>query len=109
MGRVGQSTFVNYAPAPKRSNEKREYKVHAVNAFDSTRKRMSVVVQCKDEYHLLVKGADNVMLERSSKKDPDLERALTKFSQEGLRTLVIGRRKLAAEEFNKWLVAYEKA
>ena len=48
-------------------DEEVKYKVLGVNEFNSDRKRMSIVVQKEGENHgiLLVKGADNVILERS--------------------------------------------
>ena len=45
----------------------REYEVLAINEFNSTRKRMSVLVKHQGKYILLSKGADNVMEERASK------------------------------------------
>ena len=42
-----------------------EFDILATIPFDSTRKRMSVIVQHKDEVIVLSKGADNVMLDRA--------------------------------------------
>lgn len=90
--------------------KKLQYKIIALNAFTSTRKRMSMVVQNdKGDYLLLVKGADNVMLERSAWIDVALEAALTAMAKEGLRTLVIGHRKLNKEEVTTWMAEFTKA
>lgn len=93
------------------------YNILALNAFTSARKRMSVVAQKvpapgsddKAEYLLLVKGADNMMMERGVAADPHLEAHLTMFAQEGLRTLVIGRRRIPEAEFSSWIKEYESA
>jgi len=90
-----------------------EYQILAVNAFDSARKRMSVVVQKGGEFFLFAKGADNVMLDRSSVASKNLganlDEALTNFAGEGLRTLVIGRRTLRQDECRRWLDKYQAA
>jgi len=107
----------------------------AVNKFDSTRKRMSVVVRSPPQLGsicmLLCKGADSAML------DPDVcatrDNTLTKFennddgsdweasnllgiqahlgafASEGLRTLVLGIRILSEQECTAWLNKYDKA
>ena len=62
--------------------------------FNSTRKRMSVIVKNGDGIRLYCKGADNIMMARL---DPNsnqemlkkTEAMLTVFSNVGLRTLVI--------------------
>eukprot|EP00928_Gymnodinium_smaydae_P062190 TRINITY_DN4610_c0_g1_i1.p1 TRINITY_DN4610_c0_g1~~TRINITY_DN4610_c0_g1_i1.p1 ORF type:complete len:1745 (+),score=408.37 TRINITY_DN4610_c0_g1_i1:493-5235(+) len=86
------------------------YTVEALNAFTSARKRMSAVVLGPDgERHLLVKGADNVMLERARSFDPRLPGHLEAFALDGLRTLVLGRRCLGAAEYAEWKAFYDAA
>lgn len=107
-GRTGQVCSVNVKAGG--ANQRKSYTVVALNAFNSTRKRMSVIVQTESgEYLLLAKGADNVMLERAKAPDATLEGHLTQFAAEGLRTLVIGRRKLDQAEFSAWQSDYNKA
>jgi len=84
--------------------ELRQYKVLALNAFDSDRKRMSIVIERDGQLWLLCKGADSSMLEVAEKQQvaPCLEEHLAEFASEGLRTLAIGRRRLGWEEFDAW-------
>ncbi|KAJ3205484.1 hypothetical protein HK099_000819, partial [Clydaea vesicula] len=86
--------------------------------FNSDRKRMSVIVKNPNgKIHLYSKGADNIMLSRLSKDEklnpPSLlkeaDKALTKFSEEGLRTLVLAWRELTEEEFLEFKVEFEEA
>jgi len=106
--RVGEQVKVT-DPAKKEVS----YQIRAVNAFDSARKRMSVVVQRDQEYFLFAKGADNVMMDRSSKEskktEKELESALGTFAGEGLRTLVVSRRALTKGECEAWLKKYHEA
>ncbi|KAL4146206.1 hypothetical protein PRNP1_012076 [Phytophthora ramorum] len=87
-----------------------------VNEFNSTRKRMSVVAVNEEtrEYVLYCKGADNMMLERAAPGKSDGDTAahaklvghLKNYAREGLRTLVLGRRVLTAEEYKEYNEAY---
>ncbi|KAF4029843.1 Pleckstrin homology domain-containing proteinoLip ATPase C [Phytophthora infestans] len=97
----------------------KSYTIVNVNEFNSTRKRMSVVAINNEtrEYVLYCKGADNMMLERavSGKNDNDavingkLVGHLRNYAREGLRTLVLGRRVLTAEEYKRYNEAYVAA
>jgi phospholipid-translocating P-type ATPase (flippase) len=95
------------------SLERRKYECLAINAFNSTRKRSSMVVRTPSgRVLLLVKGADNVMLDRSERGPggyPVLSDHLTQFSKEGLRTLVFGVRELEEAEAMQWLSEYRTA
>lgn len=114
--RKGREIFVSVSPPPgaspnSPSSQRRSerYIVIATNEFNSTRKRMSVLVQTGSTYWLFVKGADNVMLERAAGKHPKLLQDLKEFSLQGLRTLVIGSRMIPQAELKPWLERFEAA
>lgn len=98
-----------------RSGPTREETIEIVNTneFNSTRKRMSVVVKSGGRYILYCKGADNVMFERSTSvlgSDTEvLTRHLRGFASEGLRTLVLARREISDSEYDSWNQAYQDA
>jgi len=90
----------------------REYMVLNVNEFNSTRKRMSVVVKCvNNRYVLYCKGADNVILPRcmADEYTPSLEVDLKGFASEGLRTLVLSKRELTEQQYTEWNEVYQNA
>eukprot|EP00931_Biecheleriopsis_adriatica_P049981 TRINITY_DN28922_c0_g1_i1.p1 TRINITY_DN28922_c0_g1~~TRINITY_DN28922_c0_g1_i1.p1 ORF type:complete len:1537 (-),score=281.76 TRINITY_DN28922_c0_g1_i1:177-4787(-) len=92
------------------SGNRSSYRVLALNSFNSTRKRMSLVVQAPDGQHwLLAKGADNVMMDRAAHVPDWLPLGLNEFAKEGLRTLVLGRRQLQQAEVHSWQQDYEAA
>ncbi|GBG27705.1 Phospholipid-transporting ATPase [Hondaea fermentalgiana] len=92
-----------------------EYKVLAVNPFNSSRKRMSLVLNRTSDNSivLMMKGADNMMLERLApdemEKVEELSEALTRYSWNGLRTLVMGKRELTPDEYEEWHETYKSA
>ena len=70
------------------------YEILAEFPFDSTRKRMSLIVKFGNEIIHLCKGADNIMLPRINfeKRNNDkiqLMKDLLMFAKSGLRTLVV--------------------
>lgn len=94
------------------ASEMRKYTILNVNEFNSTRKRMSVVVQTEDNrYFLYCKGADNVMLPRSKtdKYTPRLEEELKRFASEGLRTLVLCCKEISEADYIAWDNQYHDA
>eukprot|EP01029_Cantina_marsupialis_P021356 TRINITY_DN50_c0_g6_i1.p1 TRINITY_DN50_c0_g6~~TRINITY_DN50_c0_g6_i1.p1 ORF type:complete len:1300 (-),score=360.94 TRINITY_DN50_c0_g6_i1:211-4110(-) len=95
-----------------RQGKPETFRVLAINEFNSTRKRMSMVVRTPEgRVMLYCKGADNVMTERSdgSHNAQTLNDHLSFFAQKGLRTLVIGCRCLSESESSSFLSAYKQA
>ncbi|KAF9301111.1 hypothetical protein BGZ74_007092, partial [Mortierella antarctica] len=110
-----------------REAEPRRYKIMNVLEFNSTRKRMSVIVKrlptsqdrnhpredLKDEILLLTKGADNIIFERLAAGQEQLVEDTTAhlqdFARDGLRTLCLAYRSLDADQYNKWSARYHYA
>ena len=95
-----------------------EYQLLNVLEFNSTRKRMSVIVRKMDEdgrIFLLTKGADNIIFDRllkdGSQKDlrEKTDRDLQTFAGDGLRTLVLAYRVLDQSEYDTWAKEYQNA
>lgn len=85
----------------------REYKVLNLLEFNSTRKRMSVVVQDEDgQIFIFCKGADSVIFERLGKNGREYEEAtrshLSNYGDAGLRTLALAYRKLDEKAYSDW-------
>jgi len=83
--------------------------------FNSTRKRMSVIVRSPDGRLLLIcKGADSIIFQRL-KPDHDASmkeltsKDLEEFANGGLRTLCIASRSVTEEEYNDWVRTYDAA
>ncbi|XP_020622281.1 probable phospholipid-transporting ATPase IF isoform X1 [Orbicella faveolata] len=77
------------------------YTLLHVLEFDSTRKRMSVIVKSpKDEYVMLVKGAETAVLDQlaSGPRDITLDH-VNEYAVKGLRTLAVARRVLSEDEY----------
>ncbi|KAJ3219341.1 hypothetical protein HDU67_001560 [Dinochytrium kinnereticum] len=97
--------------------ENQTYEILQVLEFSSDRKRMSVIVRTPEGIHLYCKGADNIIFARLG-SSPDLnppevlskaEAAVQRFSEFGLRTLVIAYRSMTEEEYVTFMTDYEAA
>ena len=113
-----RSTACKSLPEGRKASDKQAWTIYGVHQFNSTRKRMATVVKAPDgRYMLLVKGADNVMLERAAwaegsegaREKEVLVEHLKEFGEQGLRTLVMGQRVMDKAEFEAWRADYTKA
>ncbi|KAH7096890.1 aminophospholipid-transporting P-type ATPase [Auriculariales sp. MPI-PUGE-AT-0066] len=79
--------------------------------FTSESKRMGIVLRAvdhPDEIVFLQKGADTVMAKIVQRNDW-LEEECGNMAREGLRTLVVGRKRMSAEAYRAFKAAYHKA
>ena len=96
--------------------QRQVYELLNIIEFDSTRKRMSVVVRDPQrKLWVYCKGADSVVYERLKRNGPQ-EAAMTKtlemltqFAAEGLRTLVIAKAPLDEAAYTIWNERYQAA
>ncbi|KAG1519211.1 hypothetical protein G6F52_008840 [Rhizopus delemar] len=105
--------------------EKKIFQLLNTLEFNSTRKRMSVIIKPDDTDRivLLCKGADSVIYERLCSNfgdQTDLEseqlalrdstaKDLELFANEGLRTLCLSYRFISSEEYRLWNKKYQEA
>ncbi|EOY02196.1 hypothetical protein QUC31_013395 [Theobroma cacao] len=83
----------------------RLYTLVNVLEFNSSRKRMSVIVRDEEgKLLLLCKGADSVMFERLAKNGRDFEEDtrehINEYADAGLRTLLLAYRELSENDYN---------
>ncbi|KAF2071974.1 hypothetical protein CYY_006711 [Polysphondylium violaceum] len=99
------------------SGEEKEYGLLAIMEFSSDRRRMSILLKDKqnDKIILYSKGADSIMLERLSTEEKNAHHVaktiehISDFSREGLRTLILAKREISAQEYEEWSKQYHEA
>jgi len=102
--------------------EERQYELLATIPFNSTRKRMSVIVRTPDgRIMIMCKGADSVLLDpegdqearvagfMSGHTEELLLKHLDVFAADGLRTLVLAKREMTSSEYDKWAKLWHEA
>eukprot|EP00050_Salpingoeca_kvevrii_P002287 m.190317 g.190317 ORF g.190317 m.190317 type:complete len:1160 (+) comp10581_c0_seq1:297-3776(+) len=89
------------------------YEVLNVLEFNSTRKRMSVIVRTPNgRIKLYCKGADSVIYERLSPRSPfktATSEHLKNFASDGLRTLCLAVAQLSEDQYQEWNKKYYEA
>lgn len=88
-------------------------------AFDSTRKRMTVIVRNTNDnlIYVMCKGADSVLLPLLKDKENPRVKALVKqtfkfmddYAKDGLRTLLFVEKIISEEEYEDWMLQYNRA
>ncbi|KAI3497934.1 hypothetical protein L2E82_13930 [Cichorium intybus] len=105
--------FMEFDPKSKK-NVERSFELLNVLEFNSTRKRMSVIVR-DDEGRLILlsKGADSVMFERLSKNGREFEEKtrehVNEYADAGLRTLILAYRELNENEYQEFNKKFTEA
>ncbi len=95
-----------------------DFDVLHVLPFDSTRKRMSVVLRhpSTNETVLYTKGADSAMFPRLEVSEGEevavvekTQQQINNYARLGLRVLVMGKRVLDDEEYKAWVQDHKAA
>ncbi|XP_041010362.1 putative phospholipid-transporting ATPase 9 [Juglans microcarpa x Juglans regia] len=92
----------------------RSYKLLNVLEFNSSRKRMSVIIRNKEgKILILCKGADSVMFGRLAKNGREFEEEtrehVNKYADAGLRTLLLAYREVGEEEYKEFNEKFTEA
>ncbi|CAA0828825.1 Putative phospholipid-transporting ATPase 9 [Striga hermonthica] len=102
--RTQTSVSINELDPVSGNRVERSYKLLNVLEFNSSRKRMSVIVRDEEgRLLLLCKGADSVMFERLAKNGRQFEQEtrehVNEYADAGLRTLILAYRELSEDEY----------
>ncbi|KAK9729690.1 hypothetical protein K7432_000095, partial [Basidiobolus ranarum] len=96
--------------------EEMDFELLHILEFNSTRKRMSVIVRRPAPWNdlvILTKGADNIILERLAEGQDRLvgmtAQHIDQFSNDGLRTLCLAYRPLSEEFYQQWVEDLQQA
>jgi Cation transport ATPase len=95
------------------TGERQVWEVLCEFPFDSTRKRMSLIVRKPTgEYYLMTKGADSIMMPRISIEKGAvqiIQKHLDQFAIDGLRTLVVGQKLLPESTVHEFMREFDAA
>lgn len=89
----------------------KKYKLLNVIEFNSTRKRMTVIVRDEEtgKVRVMCKGADSIILPRLTKTADHVSQTvnfLEGYSKEGLRTLLIAEKEISDDIYESWSMEY---
>ncbi|KAL1833903.1 hypothetical protein ACET3Z_003554 [Daucus carota] len=109
-----QSKLIIKEPNPSGVEVEREYKLLNLLEFNSSRKRMSVIVRDEDGHiFLFCKGADNIIFDRLAEGGRTYQQAttmhLSNYAEDGLRTMLFAYKQIDVTEYENWNLQFMKA
>jgi phospholipid-translocating ATPase len=114
ISRSAQNIVVRYIDSTNTQKEDIDYEILCLLPFDTTRKRMSIIVRLKDQIYLFIKGAESSMWPHLSgfndlnMKSIVEQHSLT-FAEQGYRSLLVAYRQLTLREYEDWFGRYQHA
>jgi len=91
-------------------NREERFQLLNVIEFNSTRKRMTVIVRNPEgKIIVMCKGADSIILPLLRKDSENVENTISlleMYSREGLRTLLLAQKEINEHEYNSWNMKY---
>ncbi|CAF1036322.1 unnamed protein product [Rotaria sordida] len=114
ISRSAQNIVVRYINSTNTDKQNIEYDILCLLPFDSTRKRMSIIVRLNDQIFLFIKGAETSIWPHLSNLNETnmktiIEQHSLNFSEQGYRSLLVAYRQLTLREFEDWFEKYQHA
>ena len=114
ISRSAQKILVRYLNATDGSHHDTHYEILCLLPFDSTRRRMSIVVRVDEQIFLYIKGAETSLWPYLSCTNDDKIKTTTEqhsldFAEQGYRSLLVAYRQIPAREFDDWFERYRHA
>ncbi|CAF1092643.1 unnamed protein product [Adineta steineri] len=114
ISRSAQTIIVRYIDSTDTEKRDIEYEILCLIPFDSTRKRMSIIVRVNNEIFLYIKGAEtSIWSNLNDSNDADMklttEQHSLGFAEQGYRSLLVAYRQIPLEEYENWFEQYRFA
>ena len=114
ISRSAQNIKVRYIDSTNTQHQDIDYKIICLLPFDSSRRRMSIIVQLDDQIYLFIKGAETAIWPHlSGFNDADVKATIEQdslgFAEQGYRSLLVAYRQLTLREFEDWFQRYQHA
>ncbi|CAF2490271.1 unnamed protein product [Rotaria sp. Silwood2] len=114
ISRSAQNIIVRYINSTNTEKQDIDYEILCLLPFDSTRKRMSIIVRLNDQIFLFIKGAEtSIWPHLSSFNETDMKTIIEQhslnFAEQGYRSLLVAYKQLTLREYEDWFERYQHA
>jgi magnesium-transporting ATPase (P-type) len=114
ISRSAQNILVRYIDSTNTHKQDLEYEILCLLPFDSTRRRMSIIVRLNDQIFLFIKGAETSLWPHlSAFNEQDMKSTIEQhsagFAEQGYRSLLVGYRQITLREYEDWFQRYQHA
>ena len=114
ISRSARTIVVRYIDPTETEKRDVEYEILCLLPFDSTRRRMSIIVRVDNQVFLYIKGAETSLWPYFSNKNDEALKATTEqhsseFAEQGYRSLLVAYRQIPLRKFEHWFEQYHQA
>ena len=114
ISKSAQNILVRYINSTNTDKQDLEYEILCLLPFDSTRKRMSIIVRLNDQIYLYIKGAEtSIWPHLSGFNDINMKSTIEQhsigFAEQGYRSLLVAYRQIPLSEYEDWYQRYQHA
>ena len=114
ISRSAQNIIVRYIDSTNTEKHDVDYEILCLLPFDSTRRRMSIIVRVDDQIYLFIKGAEAALWPRLSSFNQEnmkatIEQHSLGLAEQGYRSLLVAYRQLTLREYEDWFQRYQHA
>jgi len=114
ISRSAQNIVVRYIDSSNIIKRDLDYEILCLLPFDSTRKRMSIIVRQDDQIFLYIKGAEtSIWPHLSGFNDANMKATIEEhslnFAEQGYRSLLVAYKLLRLREYEDWYERYKHA
>ncbi|CAF2840318.1 unnamed protein product [Rotaria sp. Silwood2] len=114
ISRSAKTIVVRYINSTDTQKEDIEYEILCLLPFDSSRRRMSIIVRTNNKIYLYIKGAETSILPNLDDLNDWNLKAVTEqhtldFAEQGYRSLLVAYREISLENFETWFEQYQNA
>jgi magnesium-transporting ATPase (P-type) len=114
ISRSAQNIIVRYLNPNDTQKEDLDYEILCLLPFDSTRRRMSIIVRLNDQIFLFIKGAEtsiwpHLSVFNEQEMKATIEQHSLRFAEQGYRSLLVAYRQLTLRQYEDWFRRYQHA
>lgn len=114
ISRTAKTIVIRFIDSTDTQKEDVEYEILCLLPFDSSRRRMSIIVRTNNKIYLYIKGAETSILPSlSESNDWDMKATIEQhsvgFAEKGYRSLLVAYREISTEDFEHWFQQYQEA
>lgn len=114
ISRSARTIVIRYIDANDKDKRDIEYEILCLLPFDSSRRRMSIIVRVNVKIYLYIKGAETTLWPYLSHQNNEEMKNTTEkhsmtFAEQGYRSLLVAYREISSTDFNEWFERYRQA
>lgn len=114
ISRTARTIVVRYIDSTDTKKEDVEYEILCLLPFDSSRRRMSIIVRTNQRIYLYIKGAETSIWSKLNQSNDENMKTTTEhhslaFAEQGLRSLLVAYREISQADYENWFAQYRHA